>query len=165
MHTGLRITFAGVVLAGTAVAVTALIPPPADNSLDATRIVDSLSRAQTETDKIPAPAMATLPKGGHITIDPSQTRLVGHSQSLTFYAAPAGDKICLIPVNSKGEGPYVGCTMLKDFESYGLKFETPDRKEAGWLVVPAGANKSLDSVKSDAGWSQAAPNFLVRNDH
>lgn len=165
MRNALKIAIAGVALAGTAVAVTALVPSPIDNSQDPTRIVDSLTRAQTATDKLPASALATLPKSGDFAIDPSQTRLVGHSQSLTYYAAPAGDKICLIPVNAKGEGPYVGCTLLQGFEGYGLKFETPDRKEAGWLVVPAGATKSLDSVRADAGWSQESPNFLVRNNH
>ncbi|MBT8159640.1 hypothetical protein KKI43_04180 [Arthrobacter sp. GN70] len=98
-------------------------------------------------------------------IDPSQTRLLGKSNDYTYYGAPAGDKICIVPVDSAGQGRSMGCTLLKSFEAYGLKTESPDRTEAGWLVVPAGAKKALESVKSEGGWSQQAPNFLVRTNH
>lgn len=59
----------------------------------------------------------------------------------------------------------MGCTLLKSFESGGLRTENPDRTEAGWLVVPAGAKQALESVRNEHGWTQQAPNFLVRNSH
>ncbi|WP_235835771.1 MULTISPECIES: hypothetical protein [Arthrobacter] len=158
----IKAVFLGLVLVGAAGGAAALVLTPPDNSLDASRIIESLSRPQQQTDKLPAPALAILPKD---LIDPSQTRLLGKSNDYTYYGAPAGDKICIVPVDSAGQGRSMGCTLLKSFEAYGLKTESPDRTEAGWLVVPAGAKKALESVKSEGGWSQQAPNFLVRTNH
>jgi hypothetical protein len=163
LPTKIKAVFLGLVLVGAAGGAAALVLAPADNSLDASRIIESLSRPQQETDKLPAPALAILPKD--LNIDPSQTRLLGKSNDYTYYGAPAGDKICIFPVDSTGQGRSLGCTLLKSFEAYGLKTESPDRTEAGWLVVPAGAKKALESVKSEGGWSQQAPNFLVRTNH
>jgi hypothetical protein len=98
-------------------------------------------------------------------IDPAQVRYLGRADTLTYYGAPAGDKICMFPVDAKGESGPVGCTLLKSFESYGLRLDSADRTESGWLVVPAGARNALDSVKNEGGWSQQAPNFLVRTGH
>jgi hypothetical protein len=162
LPTKVKAVLLGLVLVGAAGGAAALVLSPADNSLDASRIIDSLSRPQQETDKLPAPALAILPKD--MNIDPSQTRLLGKSDYYTYYGVPAGDKICVIPVDSTG-GRSMGCTLLTSFEAYGLKTESPDRTEAGWLVVPAGAKKALESVKSEGGWSQQAPNFLVRTNH
>jgi hypothetical protein len=159
----IKAAFLGLVLVGAAGGAAALVLAPADNSLDASRIIESLSRPQQETDKLPAPALAILPKD--MNIDPSQTRLLGKSNHYTYYGVPAGDKICIVPVDSTGQGRSMGCTLLKSFEAYGLKTESPDRTEAGWLVVPAGAKKALESVKGEGGWGQQAPNFLVRTSH
>ncbi|BAS12111.1 hypothetical protein AHiyo8_04140 [Arthrobacter sp. Hiyo8] len=90
---------------------------------------------------------------------------MGKSDDYTYYGAPAGDKICIVPVDSAGQGRSMGCTLLGSFEGYGLKVESPDRTEAGWLMVPAGAKRALESVKSEGGWIQQAPNFLVRTNH
>lgn len=163
MRHKLKVAFVGAALAGAAVAVIALAPSPADNSRDASRIIASLSLPQQASDKPPAPAMATINKMSDI--DPSQIRLVGRGETLTYFAAPAGDKICMIPVDAQGEGPWVGCTLLQGFESYGLRLENADRTESGWLTVPAAAEKSLESIKDEGGWSQQASNFLVRNKH
>jgi hypothetical protein len=164
MKSRLKVIFAGTTLAGAAIAVVALAPTPVDRSLDASRIMDSLSRPQLETDKPPAAAMGFI--GRTPDLDTSQIRLVGHSDTLTYFAAPTGgDKICLFPVTASGETEWSGCTLLKGFESYGLRLETADRTESGWLVVPAAAEKSLGSVENEHGWSEQAPNFLVRNNH
>jgi hypothetical protein len=163
MHVGLKITLAGLVLAGGAAAVTALAPAPPDNSRDASRIVGSLKAPQQALDKIPQKALANIP--GVLGVDPSQTRLLGKGKTLTYYAVPAGDKICMVPVDANGEGTFIGCTTLQGFETYGLRMENADRTEQAWLVVPAGAKNALDSVSQDSGWAQHAPNFLVRNNH
>lgn len=154
-----------VILGALAVART-----PVDRFEDPSRIIETLARPQQDKDKLPAGALPAL---GGVGIDPSQTRLLGHSTTITYYGAPAGEKlapsappgktICIIPVDANGEGKSVGCTLLKNFESGGLRIESPDRTEAGWLVVPAGAERSLESVKDEGGWTQQAPNFLVRN--
>jgi hypothetical protein len=150
----------------------ALALTPEDSSEDASRVIESLARPQQETDKLPARALSAL---GNVGVDPSQTRLLGHSATITYYGAPTAEKvspgassgktICIIPVGANGESRSIGCTLLRSFESYGLKIETPDRTEAGWLVVPAGAETSLESVKNENGWTQQAPNFLVRNNN
>jgi hypothetical protein len=159
-HVGLKIAIAGSLVAGTAAAIIALVPAPEDRFQDASRIIESLSRPQQETDNPPPSALATIGKVPNV--DPSQIRLLGHSATLTYYGVPADDKICMIPVNNKGEGSLVGCTLLKSFESYGLKMDNEDRTESGWLVVPAAAKNALESVKDEPGWSQQAPNFLIR---
>lgn len=161
-------TLAGAVILGA----LAVARTPEDRSEDASRIIESLTRPQQEADKLPAGALPAL---GGLGIDPSQTRLLGHSATITYYGAPAGEKltpsappgktICIIPVAANGEGRSVGCTLLTSFESYGLKIENSDRTEAGWLVVPAGAETSLKSVRNEGGWTQQAPNFLVRNNY
>lgn len=161
-------TLAGAVILGA----LAVARTPEDRSEDASRIIASLTGPQQAADKLPAGALPAL---GGLGIDPSQTRLLGHSATITYYGAPAGEKltpsappgktICIIPVAANGEGRSVGCTLLASFESYGLKIENPDRTEAGWLVVPAGAETSLKSVRNEGGWTQQAPNFLVRNNY
>lgn len=161
-------TLAGAVIFGG----LALARTPEDRSEDPSRIIESLTRPQQKTDRLPAGALPALGGAG---IDPSQTRLLGHSATITYYGAPAGEKlapnappgktICIIPIDANGEGKSVGCTLLKSFESGGLRMESPDRTEAGWLVVPAGAQRSLESVRNEGGWSQQAPNFLVRNSY
>lgn len=165
LSTKLKAALLGLVLVGAAGGAAALVLAPADNHLDPSRIIGSLSRPQQESDKLPAAALATLPKNGDFAIDPSQIRLLGHGATYTYYGAPAGDKICLIPVDATGEGRSIGCTLLNSFEAYGLRSDSPDRTEAGWLVVPAGAKKALESVQNEGGWSQQAPNFLVRTNH
>jgi len=168
---GLRVG-AGALAGGLVLGALALALTPEDRSEDASRIIKSLTKAQQEVDKLPAGALPVLASTG---IDPSQTRLLGHSATIRYYGAPApeqitngataGKTICMIPVDARGESKSLGCTLLKSFESYGLKIETPDRTEAGWLVVPAAAESSLESVKNEAGWSRQAPNFLVRNNN
>ncbi|MEN8583041.1 hypothetical protein ABFP37_10075 [Burkholderia sp. RS01] len=168
-HLGLRLgagTVAGALICG-ALALTLV---PTDRSEDASRIIESLTYPQQEADKLPSTA---LPSVGSVGVDPAQTRLLGHSNSITYYGAPAsgeltpgapsGKAICIIPVTATGESKALGCTLLKNFESYGLKVETPDKTEAGWLIVPAAAKTSMESVKDEGGWVQQAPNFLVRN--
>jgi hypothetical protein len=168
---GLRIgggTIAGAVLLGA----LALALTPEDRSEDASRIIESLAHPQKDTDRLPVGALPALDSTG---IEPSQIRLLGHSATITYYGAPASEKltpgapsgktICIIPVTANGESSSVGCTLLRNFESYGLKIETPDRTEAGWLVVPAAVETSLESVKNEPGWTQQAPNFLVRNNN
>lgn len=78
-------TLAGAIILGA----MALVPTPEDRSEDASRIIESLSRPQQETDKLPAGALTALGMG----IDPSQTRLLGHSATITYYGAPAGEKL------------------------------------------------------------------------
>lgn len=162
MRLGLKIAISGAVVAGAAAAVIATVPSPEDNSLDASRIIASLSSPQQAADKVPAAVMAIL--NPRLNIDPSQTRLLGKVDAVTYYGVAAGDKICMIPVDATGkDNGVIGCTLLKSFESGGLKFENAERTQAAWLIVPAAAEKSLGSVKSEGGWSQQAPNFLVRN--
>ncbi|MET4622852.1 hypothetical protein ABIE18_004331 [Arthrobacter sp. 2762] len=107
-------------------------------------------------------------------IDSSQTRLLGYSDSYTYFGAPAaevdsmpgtpsGKRICILSVPANRQRASVGCTLLKRFESAGLKVESPGRTEAAWLLVPAGTQEALNSVSSEDGWTQQAPNFLVRN--
>jgi hypothetical protein len=166
---GLRLgagTLAGALLVGA----LALALTPEDRSEDASRIIESLDRPQQEMDKLPVGALPVL---GSMGIEASQTRLLGHSSTITYYGAPAaenltpgapsGKTICIIPVTANGESSPLGCTLLKSFESYGLRIDTPDRTEAGWLVVPAAVETSLETVKNEGGWTQLAPNFLVRN--
>lgn len=159
-------------LGGTTVMVTALAPTPPDRFLDATRIIPSLSEAQKDTDKIPTTVnpelfdrMLVQDASGSRDIDPTTTRRIGHTETRTYYAAPAGkDMICMIGVDTKtGTSDGAGCVMLTNFESYGMKMQTSDGAEAAWLVVPLGAKKNLESVKNEPGWSQQAPNFLVRD--
>lgn len=57
----------------------------------------------------------------------------------------------------------MGCTLMKTFESAGLKVESADRKEAAWLVVPAGIKDALASVADERGWNQEGLNLLVRS--
>jgi hypothetical protein len=161
-------------LAGTTVLVTASAPTPPDRFLDATRIIPSLSEPQKDTDKIPATVnpelfshMLAQDASGRRDIDPTKTRRIGHTETRTYYAAPAGDDmICMIGVNTKTEtSDGAGCVMLTNFETSGMKMVTPDGTEAAWLMVPAGVDKNLESVKSETGWSQQAPNFLVRDNH
>jgi len=157
-------------LTGTAFLVTASAPTPPDRFLDASRILTTLSEPQQANDKVP---MAFQDTDGTIVqrdvlkpigVDAANTRRVGQTRTLTYYAAPAeGDKICVIDVvTAKQTVNSAGCTLLKSFESYGLKTVTPDGKESAWLVVPAGVEKSLESVADEPGWKQQAPNFLVR---
>jgi hypothetical protein len=74
--------------------------------------------------------------------------------------------ICMIGVDSKTEtSDGAGCVMLKNFDTYGMKMVIPVGTEAAWLIVPAGVEKNLESVKNEPGWSQQAPNFLVRDNH
>ncbi|MFE5839327.1 hypothetical protein [Arthrobacter sp. NPDC056493] len=170
-HLGQRLV-AGSVAGALTCGALALALTPTDRSDDASRIIESLTHPQQEADKLPSTALPSL---GSVGIDPTQTRLLGHSNSITYYGAPApgkltpgapsGKALCIIPVNATGESKALGCTLLKNFESYGLKMETPDKTEAGWLVVPAAAKTSMESVKNEPGWSQQAPNFLVRNDN
>jgi hypothetical protein len=158
-------------LAGTTVLVTASAPAPADRFLDASRIIPSLSEPQKDTDKVPAtvnPELFSYMMVDPVTradIDPTKTRRVGQTSAQTYYAAPAGDDfICMIGVDIKtGTSDGAGCVMLKNFESYGMKSVTPDGKESVWLMVPAGVKKNLESVKDEPGWTQQAPNFLVRD--
>lgn len=161
-------TLAGALVLGA----LALATTPEDRSEDASRIIEALNHPQQETDRVPAGALPVL---GNAGINASDTRLLGHSATITYYGAPAaenlspgapaGKTICMIPVDANGESKTIGCTLLKSFESYGLKIETPDRTEAGWLVVPAAAKTSLESVKKEGGWTQQAPNFLARNNN
>lgn len=159
-------------LGGTAVLVTALAPTPPDRFLDAARIIPSLSEPQKDTDKIPTTVNPELFSGmpvqdasGRRGIDPTTTRRVGQSATLTYYAAPAGDDmICMIGVDTKtGTSDGAGCAMLKNFETWGMKTETADGTEAAWLMVPAAVKKYLESVSDESGWVQQSPNFLVRN--
>ncbi|MCB5273744.1 hypothetical protein BJG92_01268 [Arthrobacter sp. SO5] len=162
MRLGLKIVISGAVVTGAAAAVIATAPSPEDNSLDASRIIPSLSNPQQAADKVPAAVMTMLDPG--LKLDPSQTRLLGKVDTVTYYGVAAGDKICMVPVDATGkDNGFIGCTLLKSFESGGLKFENAERTEAAWLIAPAAAAKALGSVKSEAGWSQQAPNFLVRN--
>lgn len=158
-------------LAGTAVLVTASAPTPPDRSLDASRIITTLSEPQKDSDKVP---MSFLDADGTVVehdvlnpigVDPASTRWVGETSTLTYYAAPAeGDKICVIDVVTKTKTVNsAGCTLLKSFESFGLKTVTPNGKESAWLVVPAGVEKSLESVADEPGWEQQGPNFLIRD--
>lgn len=124
---------------------------------------ESLSRPQLESDKLPSPALAKLSTS--LSLDSTQTRLLGHSDTRTYYGAPLADKICIIPINGTQDDGLAGCTLLKTFESYGLRIDSPDRTESGWLVVPAGMQQALESVRNEAGWSRQAPNFLVRKNH
>ncbi len=167
---GMR-TAAATLVGATILSALALAITPEDRSDDPSRIIDSLNRPQQATDRLPATAHPVLKNEA---IDPSQTRLLGHSATIRYFGAPAtaqnstpgapsGTSICIIPVAADGTSKTTGCTLLKNFEAYGLKIETPDRSEAGWLVVPAGAAASLESVKDEVGWTLQAPNFLVRN--
>lgn len=164
---------AGVLSGAGALGVLALVQTPEDRFEDASRIIDSLALPQQEKDKLPP---GTLPYAEGIGIDPSQTRLLGHSSTFTYYGAPAaeenlrpgapsGKRICIISAPVTGQQASVGCTLLKNFESGGLKVENPNRNEAGWLVIPAGAKEALESVNNEGGWTQQAPNFLVRDKH
>ncbi|BCW17505.1 hypothetical protein NtRootA9_02130 [Arthrobacter sp. NtRootA9] len=157
-------------LTGTAFLVTASAPTPPDRFMDASRIITTLSEPQRETDRVP---LAFQNMDGSIVehdvlkplgVDPANTRRVGQSSTLTYYAAPAdGDKICIVDVVTTTQTVHsAGCTALKSFESFGLKSVAPDGKEAAWLIVPAGAEKSLESVANEPGWKQQAPNFLIR---
>lgn len=158
-------------LAGTTILVTASAPAPPDRFLDASRIIPSLSEPQKETDKIPAtvnPELFSYMMADPVTrwdIDPTKTRRIGHTATRTIYAAPAGsDYICDIGVDTKtGTSDSAGCVMLKNFEAFGSKTVTADGKESWWLMVPAAMEKNLESVKNEPGWTQQAPNFLVRN--
>ncbi|MBT2521870.1 hypothetical protein J7E80_12975 [Arthrobacter sp. ISL-28] len=98
-------------------------------------------------------------------IDPTKTRRIGHTATRTIYAAPAGnDFICDIGVDTKtGTSDGAGCVMLKNFEAFGMNTVTADGKESWWLMVPAAVKKNLESVKDEPGWTQQAPNFLVRD--
>ena len=70
-------------LAGAAIfGALAVARTPEDRSEDASRIIESLTGPQQETDKLPAGALPAL---GGVGIDPSQTRLLGHSATLTYY--------------------------------------------------------------------------------
>lgn len=157
-------------LAGTTVLVTASAPVPPDRFLDASRIIPSLSEPQKDTDKIPATVNPELFSHMMVDpvsrrdIDPTKTRLVGHTATRTIYAAPAGnDYICDIAVDTKtGTSDGAGCVWLKNFEGFGMKTVTADGKESWWLMVPAAVKKNLESVKDEPGWTQQAPNFLVR---
>lgn len=160
---GLKAALVGLVLAGAAAGAVALVGAPADKSMDASRIIDSLSRPQQESDKLPSQALAKLSTS--LGLDPTQTRLLGHSDTRTYYGAPVGDKICIMPIKGTQDDGMAGCTFLKTFESYGLRIDSPDQTESGWLVVPAGMKQALEIVRNEAGWSQQAPNFLVRNNH
>ncbi|MGO4247794.1 hypothetical protein AB4Y87_11325 [Paenarthrobacter sp. RAF54_2] len=162
---------AAVVGAATVAGTMALTPTPEDRFEDASRIISSLTNPQQDADKVPPGALSNPESLG---IDASQTRLLGHSDSYTYYGAPAteadsmpgtpsGKRICIISVPVKGQRASIGCTLLKGFEGAGLKFESPDRAEAAWLLVPAGIQEALTSVASENGWAQQAPNFLVRN--
>lgn len=161
MKDKVKLVFAGTVLAGTAAALVALVPAPTDRSLDASRIIDSLASPQREVDIPPAAAMdfiRTTPD-----VDPSQLRLLGQGKAYTYYAAPTSSgTICMFPVDAQGQSEWSGCTLLKGFESYGLRLETADRSESAWLVVPEAAEQSLESAKNEAGWTEQAPNFLLR---
>lgn len=125
-------------LAGTAVLVTASAPAPPDRFLDASRIISSLSEPQKDTDKVPAtvnPELFSYMMVDPVTrvdIDPIKTRRVGQTSAKTYYAAPAGnDYICMIGVDKKmGTSDGAGCVWLKNFESYGMKWVTPDGKES-----------------------------------
>lgn len=155
-------------LAGTSALVTALAPTPPDRFLDATRIIPSLSEPQKDTDKIP-PTVDPESVSGIVdgsarkNIDPTKTRRVGQSATVTYYAAPAGDDmICLIDVKT-ATGTYngLGCAMLHNFERFGIKVEASDKTEGAWLLVPEAVEKNLESVKNQPGWTRQAPNFLV----
>ena len=168
-HWGLRVA-AGTLAGGLLLGALALALTPEDRSEDPSRIIPALTQPQEDADRLPAGALPVLDGAG---IDPSQTRLLGHSATIRYYGAPgaesstpvapSGKTICIIPVTAAGASNTLGCTLLKTFESYGLKIETPDRTEAGWLVVPAAVETSLESVKQERGWLQQGPNFLVRN--
>lgn len=157
-------------LAGTTVLVTASAPAPPDRFLDASRIIPSLSEPQKDTDKVPPtvnPELFSYTMVDPVTrrdIDPTKTRRIGHTATRTIYAAPAGNLICTIGVDTKaGTSDSAGCVMLKNFEAFGMKSVTADGKESWWLMVPAAVEKNLESVKHEPGWRQQAPNFLVRN--
>jgi hypothetical protein len=133
--------------------------------------VPSLSEPQKDTDKIPAtvnPELFSYMMVGPVTrrdIDPTKTRRIGQTSANTYYAAPAGDDyMCMIGVDTKtGTSDGAGCVWLKNFESYGMKSVSPDGKESVWLMVPAGVKNNVESVKDEPGWTQQAPNFLVRD--
>ena len=157
-------------LGGTTLMVTALAPTPPDRFLDATRIIPSLSEPQKDTDKVPATVSPLFDymMVDWVTrrdIDPTKTRRIGETSAQTYYAAPAGnDYMCMIGVDKKtGTSDGAGCVWLKNFESYGMKSVSADGKESVWLMVPAGVKKSLESVKDEPGWTQQAPNLLVRD--
>ncbi|MBT2515439.1 hypothetical protein [Arthrobacter sp. ISL-30] len=164
MRTGFKITLAGVVTAGAAAALLGLAQAPQVDFDDPSRIIPSLSNPQQEADKVPAEIMSRLDRDGYIGIDPSQTRRLGEVDGITFYGVAAGDKICMIPVDATGkDNGSMGCGLVKNAESGGLKLEYRATSQAAWLVVHGAAEKSLESVKGERGWSQLAPNFLVRS--
>lgn len=168
----LRIWFGvAVVATATAAGATALMTAPEDRLEDASRIIETLSRPQTAEDMV-APTVLKRPEG--IGIDPAETRFLGRSPNYTYFGAPAkeardmpanlsGNRICIIAAPIDGRPASVGCTLLKTFESAGLKVESPDRKEAAWLVVPAGMKDALASVANEIGWTQEGPNLLIRS--
>jgi hypothetical protein len=163
LPSGLKAALVGLILASAGAGAVALVGAPADRSMDASRIILSLSRPQQEFDKLPSPALAKLSTS--LGLDPTQTRLLGHTDTRTYYGAPVGDKICIMPINGTQDDGTAGCTLLKSFESYGLRIDSPDRTESGWLTVPAGTKQALQTVRNEPGWGQQAPNFLVRNNH
>ncbi|MFP5311207.1 MAG: hypothetical protein ACLGH7_02150 [Actinomycetes bacterium] len=158
MQKRLKFFFCGAILLGTAAGIVAVTAPPADRSRDASRIVQSLALPQTAKDKLPLRVSERLP----IKIDPTLTRLVGEGSHLKYYAVPADNKMCMIPVRGDGGGDFVGCTTLEGFESYGLRIENEERTEQAWLVIPSAADDTLESVKNDDGWTKQAPNLLLR---
>ncbi|MEW1820191.1 hypothetical protein AB0323_05270 [Arthrobacter sp. NPDC080031] len=106
LPTKIKAVFLGLVLVGAAGGEAALVLAPVDNSLDASRIIESLSRPQQETDKLPGPALAILPKD--LNIDPSQTGLLGKSNDYTYYGAPASGKDLYCPCQLHWAGPSHG---------------------------------------------------------
>ncbi|WP_245953397.1 hypothetical protein [Arthrobacter silvisoli] len=154
-----KFAISGVIVLGAAAAVVALAPAP--QARDASRVIPSLTLPQQPSDRVPAAVFSILDKD--LNIDPAQTRRLGSVGTVTYYAAAPGDKICMIPVDSTGkDNGFIGCTLLDSIESAGLKFENAERTEAVWLVVPSTADKSLDEVKNEPGWTKQASNFLVR---
>lgn len=154
-----KFAISGVIVVGAAAAVVALAPAP--QARDASRVIPSLTLPQQPSDKVPAAVFSILDKD--LNIDPTQTRRLGSVGTVTYYAAAPGDKVCMIPVDSTGkDNGFIGCTLLDSIESAGLKFENAERTEAVWLVVPSTADKSLDEVKNEPGWTKQASNFLVR---
>jgi hypothetical protein len=131
----------GVILAGAAAGAVALVGAPTDKSMDASRIIDSLSRPQQESDKLPSQALAKLSTS--LGLDPTQTRLLGHSDTRTYYGAPVGDKICIMPISGTQDDGTAGCTLLKTFESYGLRIDNRPWRQS--RTNPAGASKHLTS--------------------
>lgn len=153
-----KISGAAAVLVTASVVVVAATSTGGPTIEKVSEIVPAVSDQQGTTDQLPKPVAETFAPAG---IDPADTRFVGESTDLKYYAAPLGDEeICLITVNGQGSAVMMGCTLVEGFE--GLRVANGDMTEEAWLVAATGAQKALDSADRNE-WVQTAPNFLVKS--